>query len=96
MKSPEKDRKFGDPASIGPRGKNRSQRKSSRDPGFTPSEQRKRDQLMRQFTRLEGPSGNSEAYLSAPCWCECGRLKAVGWELCASCLAAIDAKVRAS
>lgn len=70
--SAEKFRKFGDPAHIGPRGKNRSERRSRSDPGWTPSEQRMRSKLMKQFARLDGPSGNSQAYLESSIWCACG------------------------
>lgn len=44
------------------RGGESYQRKSGRDPGFTPTEQRQKAQLMKQFCKLEGPAGNSEAY----------------------------------
>lgn len=38
-------------------------RKLARDgTSWTPTEQRTRDRLMKQFTKLEGASGNSEAY----------------------------------
>ena len=56
------DRKLGDPHNISKRGKTASQRKGSRDAGWTPSEARVREKLMKQFTRLEGPSGNSDAF----------------------------------
>lgn len=44
--------------------KSLSQRRGRYDPGWTPTESRMRDQLMRQFTRTggEGTCGNSEAY----------------------------------
>lgn len=46
-----------------PRGKDRSQRKSGRDPGLTPTEKVIKARLMNQFRRTgEGPGGNSEAY----------------------------------
>jgi hypothetical protein len=76
MLSGERDRKLGDPHHIGSRGKTASQRKGRYDSGWTPSESRQRDQLMKQFCRLEGPSGNGDAYVNAQCWCSCGaRLK---------------------
>ncbi len=52
-------------------------RKSARDGSFTPTEQRKRDALMRQFLKFESGSGigNTEAYRSAQCWDAKGRLK---------------------
>lgn len=59
-----------------PRGKSRFQRKSGRDPGFTPTELHHKNQLMRQFMKNpEGPGGASEAYRSASCWDENGKLK---------------------
>jgi hypothetical protein len=61
----------GDPP-IG--GKSVSQRKSARDGGFTPTEQRTKDRLMRQFLRRDGLHGNSEAYRASAVWCWCGRL----------------------
>ncbi len=68
-------RQNGDPVhSEAPRGKDRSQRKSARDGGWTPTEERKRNELMRQFLRLDGPKGNSEAYRNSKVWCRCGRL----------------------
>lgn len=45
------DRVNGDPLHIGPRGKARSQRKSGRDPGMTPTERTKKDSLMKQFCK---------------------------------------------
>jgi hypothetical protein len=66
----------GDPiGSEKPRGKSRHRRKSGRDPGaLTPTEQHQKNNLMKQFCRLEG-SLNSEAYRNAPCWDANGRLK---------------------
>lgn len=59
----------GDPP-VGARGRSSSQRKSARDGGFTPSERRQKDKLMRQFQRMpEGQSGNSTAYTESPLWC---------------------------
>jgi hypothetical protein len=54
----------GDPiGSDAPRGKSCEKRMGRYDGGFTPSEQRLKNQLMRQFTRLgEGPGGNSAEY----------------------------------
>ena len=60
-------------------------RKEKRDPGLTIRERRKKAELMRQFCRLEG-STNTAAYLTAHCWCACGRLKAEGRKKCARCL----------
>lgn len=76
----------GDPPD-GPRGKDRSERKGRYDGGWTGSERRIRDQLMRQFMKTgEGPGGNGDAYRNAPCWCACGRLKADGDDVfCARC-----------
>lgn len=51
------------------RGKHRYQRKSKLDgPSWTPTEQRHRNQLMKQFCKLEGGT-NSEAYRASPLWC---------------------------
>ena len=48
------------------RGKSSYQRKSGRDDsGLTPTETHQKAQLMKQFCKLEGPSGNSEAYQTA-------------------------------
>lgn len=60
-----------------PRGKDCSERRSSRDPGLTPTEQHRKNNLMRQFMRTGegGGSGNTEAYRNASCWDERGRLK---------------------
>lgn len=60
-----------------PRGKARSQRKASRDPGFTPTEQHRKNALMRQFmvNPEGGGTGNTEAYRAASCWDENGKLK---------------------
>ena len=71
-----RDRVDGDPIGAElPRGKSRFRRKGGRDGGaFTPTEQHQKNVLMKQFCRLEG-SVNSEAYRSAPCWDENGRLK---------------------
>lgn len=68
--SPERSRKNGDPTHIGPRGKSRSTRKGRYDGSFTPTEQRTKNRLMKQFTRLEGPSGNSAAYVNSSIWCD--------------------------
>lgn len=59
------------------RGKARSMQKSARDgTTWTPTESRKRDQLMRQFMKhADGTGGNSEAYRNASCWDKNGRLK---------------------
>jgi len=66
----------GDPIGIGPRGKSNAKRMGRYDGSFTGTEQRIKNQLMRQFMRTgEGEGGNSDAYVDAPCWCECGRLR---------------------
>jgi hypothetical protein len=75
MANGEKHRQFGDPTHIGSRGKTASQRKGRYDGGWTATEQRTREKLMKQFTKLEGESGNSDAYVNASCWCWCGRLR---------------------
>ncbi len=56
------DRKVGDPHHIGKRGKTTAQRRGRYDSGWSPTEQRTREKLLKQFTKLEGPSGNSEAF----------------------------------
>lgn len=66
----------GDPiGSEAPRGKARFQRKSGRDPGFTPTEQHHKNQLMKQFMKNPEGTTNSEAYRAASCWDENGKLK---------------------
>lgn len=54
----------GDPiGSEAPRGKDCSKRMGRYDGSFTPSEQRLKDKLMKQFCRFdEGPGGNTAAY----------------------------------
>jgi hypothetical protein len=54
----------GDPiGSEAPRGKSLEKRMGRYDGSFTPSEQRLKDQLMKQFTRFgEGVGGNTAAY----------------------------------
>lgn len=69
MSSGERDRKNGDPTFIGKRGKKTSQRKGRYDGSWTPTEARTRDRLMKQFAHLEGPSGNSPAYVASGIWC---------------------------
>ena len=62
--------------SDAPRGKARSQRKASRDGNtFTPTEQHRKNELMRQFMRTgEGSGGRSAEYVNSPVWCgSCGR-----------------------
>ena len=63
------DRVNGDPTHIGKRGKNASERRGRYDPGLTPTESRLKEKLMKQFTRLEGASGNSVAYVNSAIWC---------------------------
>lgn len=66
----------GDPiGSEAPRGKARFQRKSGRDPGFTPTEKLHKAKLMKQFCKNPEGSPNTEAYRNASCWDENGRLK---------------------
>lgn len=72
--------------SDAPKGKDCGRRLSSRDgKPFTPSEQRLKNQLMRQFIKGDGPKGNSAAYLAAPCWCACGRLMVEELGMCRKC-----------
>jgi hypothetical protein len=74
---------------IGSQGKSLSQRKHRLDgPSWTPTESRQREQLMKQFCKLEGQSGNSSAYINSPVWCPgCNgkRLRAVARGLCERC-----------
>lgn len=80
----------GDPVgSEAPRGKSCGKRMGRYDGSFTPTEQRVKDELMRQFMRNPEGEPPSAAYVNAPCWCACGRLKSVG-DLCARC-AAVEA-----
>lgn len=37
--------------------------KESKDPGLTPTERHQKNQLMRQFLRVDGPKGASLEYL---------------------------------
>lgn len=55
-------------------GRSVSARKSARDGGLTPTEQHRKNALMKQFMRLDGPKGNSPEYIASQCWCWCGRL----------------------
>lgn len=77
-----------DPVGSGnPRGKVRSRRKHRNDAGLTPTEQHRKDVLMRQFTSGDGPKGNSPEYLNSPAWCRgCdGRRLASTEGLCGAC-----------
>jgi hypothetical protein len=66
----------GDPAVSHVRGENDFAAKKGRyDGGYTPTEQRIKDGLMKQFCKLPEGSQNTAAYTSAECWCACGRLK---------------------
>lgn len=63
-------RQNGDPlGSERPRGKDRSERRSRFDPGFTPTEQHIKNGLMRQFMKNPEGSTNSEAYRNSSIWC---------------------------
>lgn len=56
-------RQNGDPpGSERPRGKASNLRKGRFDGGFTPTEQHRKNALMRQFLQLDGPKGASEEY----------------------------------
>ncbi len=72
-----------------PRGKDTSQRKHRNDGGWTPTEERQREQMLRQFMRNpEGTANRDEsAYKTASCWCSgCdGRRLAVASGLCLNC-----------
>lgn len=77
-----------------PRGKNRSMRKGSRDGGLTPTEQARKQKLMRQFLQVDGPKGASPEYLQSVVWCPgCNgrRMRAEGLEHCESCQEAVNA-----
>lgn len=66
----EKHRKNGDPSNLKRKNtKSAHARKGRFDGSWTPTEARTRERLMKQFTRLEGPSGNSPAYVASPLWC---------------------------
>ena len=74
---------------IGSKGeKSLSLRKSGRDLGLTPTEQRQKAQLMRQFLKRDGQQGSTEAFRSAECWCDCGRGLKGDAGLCSRCEAA--------
>lgn len=64
------------PLSAKPRGKASHRRKSARDGGLTPTEQHRKNALMKQFMRNPegGGVGNSRAYRESSVWCDCGRL----------------------
>lgn len=99
MRSAERDRKLGDPSFIGKRGKKASMRKGRYDGSYTPSEQRLKAKLMRQFIKgFDGPRGNSSAYLDSPVWCACGsgmNRRAVDGSTVACARCAPEAKVMA-
>jgi hypothetical protein len=59
--SGERDRKLGDPTNLKRELGTAHQRKGRYDPGWTPSEQRMRAKLMRQFIRrFDGPCGKHQ------------------------------------
>lgn len=75
----------GDPVGAdAPRGKSCAQRKGRYDGSYTPTEQRVKDDLMRQFMRNPEGEPPGAAYVNASCWCACGKLKSVG-DMCARC-----------
>jgi len=66
----------GDPAVSHVRGENDFAAKKGRyDGGYTPTEQRIKDGLMRQFMKTHEGTMNVPSYTNAECWCACGRLK---------------------
>lgn len=77
-----------------PRGKDTSERRHRNDPGWTGTEERMRNQLLRQFMRSPEGSAHSdvEAYKGASCWCSyCGgRRLVVEAGRCENCLIASD------
>jgi hypothetical protein len=78
----------GDPVSATEtRGKSNAQRKGRYDGSFTGTEQRIKNNLMRQFMRTGegGGMGNSAAYRNSPLWCACGGMKVTGKDVCAKC-----------
>lgn len=77
----------GDPVITGKRHIGSFEKRMGRyDGSYTPTEQRIKDGLMKQFCSLES-STNSEAYTSAPCWCEkCGRLRDSEEMRCSRCV----------
>lgn len=79
---------------IGSEGRSAERRKSGRDMGLTPSEKRRKSQLMRQFLQRDGSQGSNEAYCSSPVWCDCGKrmrpAPGVSCERCAAPRTLID------
>ena len=69
--SPERRRSNGDPTFLKRKNtKSRHARKGRYDGSFTPSEQRLKARLMRQFIKgYDGPRGNSAEYLASGIWC---------------------------
>lgn len=61
LSSKKRGRQDGDPPNS-ERGKSVSRRKSARDGGLTPTEQHRKNALMKQFMRLDGPKGASPEY----------------------------------
>ena len=75
------------------RGKETSRRKHSRDMGFTPSEVRLKNQLMRQFMKHgDGPGGNSQAWRESELWCRAchNYMRVQGSNLCTRCQKSAD------
>lgn len=66
----ERHRQLGDPAKLKrDNTKSHHARKSKHDAGLTPTEQRRKDVLMRQFMKTHEGERNSEAYRNSPIWC---------------------------
>lgn len=66
----EKDRKPGDPGSLKRENtKSRHTRKGKHDPGLTPTEQHRKNALMRQFMSCHEGERNSDAYRNSAVWC---------------------------
>lgn len=74
MISGDKHRKVGDPHYLKRENtKSHHARKGRDDKGLTPTEQRRKAVLMRQFMKNHEGTTNSAAYMNSPVWCRCGR-----------------------
>lgn len=62
--------------------------KAADGPSWTPTEQRMREASLRQFMKLDGPKGTTDAYRASDIWCDCpfGGLKVEGEDKCVRCL----------
>lgn len=86
--------------SDAPRGKDTSKRKHRNDPGWTPTEEKLRNQAMRQFMRNPEGSANRDesAYKASTVWCRgCDgkrMISVVSLSLCDSCAETWTASVK--